>query len=390
VFIVFSNENTANSQTTIDYKSVASKLNTNLLAQFYDSTNQVFRDFDSAHTLQYMVDTVVSGVVSGRDYNDAYVFWPTLLTLYAFVEGERAVPGTNKTWINQIYNNMEIYFSPKRHAYSAWIYPDNYSSNNFFYDDNSLAVVVLCDAYVVTGNVTYLNRAWEIMSNFVYGGWQANTGGMLWGTDTTKQNTSDRSAASTTFAAVAALKLANLGINKSFNITWASGALDWVSKTLIPATKITNDTNYNDYLVQNSLTCNDTAPVANTNPTQYACASSTWTVTTATFTYNSGNQILGRVLLYQMDPVTYANSLTENSFDIRLGATSPLRNFDKYRHGRDNNNHAISAEPDQRHTANVVVILYRVPWCPGVECSVPWPCSLSKLSGCIRCEYQQS
>ena len=72
------------------------------------------------------------------------------------------------------------------------------------------------------------------MERFILGGWDATgkPGGMRWGTDPTKANTSDRSSCSTSGAALAAFRLARAGIRREFYTKWGRSALEWVLTTM--------------------------------------------------------------------------------------------------------------------------------------------------------------
>jgi uncharacterized protein YyaL (SSP411 family) len=123
---------------------------------------------------------------------------------------------------------LDGYYDLKASAYNAWLtYPGN---NDKYYDDNSWAIVALVDCFEVTGVAAYRDRAAEIMERFILGGWDASgkPGGMRWGTDPTKANTSDKSACSTSGAALAAFRLAKVGVRRDYYLKWGRGALDWV------------------------------------------------------------------------------------------------------------------------------------------------------------------
>jgi hypothetical protein len=125
------------------------------------------------------------------------------------------------------------YYDAPAHAYNAWVtFPGN---NDKYYDDNSLAVVVLVDCYNTTLYMKYLERAWQIMADFVFGGWDSlgNPGGITWGTDPSKPNTSDKTVSATAFAALEAFRLAQYypdrpWFKRNFMVQWGYNALDWV------------------------------------------------------------------------------------------------------------------------------------------------------------------
>jgi len=286
-------------QNAARFETEASNLNANLYSHFYDGSANMFRSIHQGP----IADTVPSDTI----HDNGYIFWSTALTFYAFVEGEKAVPGTYRFQIKQIYNSiMQQYFSQIHGGYAAWIDPDKFGSNDLYYDDNALAVIALSDAYTATLNHAYKDQASQIMKFTYMGRDNHDPGGLRWGFDTTKPNRTDRAASANTLAAIAALKLAAIGVNRNLNVAWGKSVLDWVSQNLIPATR-ERWPEQNDYLVRDACYFGKVS-----NNRDYSCpANPTWHVRNATWTYNSGNQILGRVFLYQLNPAKEQQSLTE-------------------------------------------------------------------------------
>src|SRR5438045_51591 len=88
--------------------------------------------------------------------------------------------------------------SPARKKYNAWV------------------VIILVEAHMACrkrdreGASKYLARAKAVMANYLVKGWDdsGHPGGMRWGYDPSKANTSDRGTSSTAGSALAALMLA--------------------------------------------------------------------------------------------------------------------------------------------------------------------------------------
>jgi hypothetical protein len=172
-----------------------------------------------------------------------YVFWPSVVALHALAAGEwhwRFVRGASmyRPQIAAVFAGLERYFDPARHAYNAWV---AFSGNDDkYYDDNALAVVALVDCYEATQDLVYLDRAWEVMSGFVHGGWDSSgdPGGVRWGTDPTKPHTANRTVSATAFAALAAFRLAERhpvgrnGFDRDFNVGWGHAVLEWIWTTI--------------------------------------------------------------------------------------------------------------------------------------------------------------
>lgn len=196
----------------------AKRLNARILSVFWDDKVGMFRaPVRSAETVD-----------SDPAHNNGYVFWPSLMGLQALVAGEKQFPGAYKTQIEAIYNGLEKYYDSPKHAYNAWLnYPGNQDK---YYDDNGWTVCILVEAYEATGNLRYRNRADEIQTNYLYGGWDGSgkPGGVRWGTDPTKAGTADKNTCSTASSALGALLLARVGVKKTQNIAWAKKALNWL------------------------------------------------------------------------------------------------------------------------------------------------------------------
>ena len=138
-------------------------------------TQQVMDRFWHADVAMFKApEPSAEAVPSGAGLDGGYVFWPSIVSLHALAAGEwhwRFVRGASmyRPQIAAVFAGLERYFDPAKHAYNAWVtFPGN---DDTYYDDNALAVVALVDCYEATQDLVYLDRAWEVMSGFVYGGW---------------------------------------------------------------------------------------------------------------------------------------------------------------------------------------------------------------------------
>ena len=200
------------------YATEAKRLNARILSDFWDDKVGMFRaPVRSAETVD-----------SDPAHNNGYVFWPSLMGLQALIAGEKQYPGAYKAQIDGVYDGLEKYYDAPKYAYNAWLnYPGN---NDKYYDDNGWAVCILVEAYEATGNLRYRNRADEIQTNYLYGGWDGSEkpGGVRWGTDPAKDGTADKNTCSTASSALGALLLARVGVKRERNIAWAKEALNWL------------------------------------------------------------------------------------------------------------------------------------------------------------------
>ena len=204
------------------YFQEASRLNALLMKTFWNGDVRMFRaPVRSAETVD-----------SDPKRNNGYVFWPSLLGLQALVSGEMRSPGTYRAEILTVYAGLEQYYDREAHAYNAWLnYPGN---RDRYYDDNGWAVCVLAEAYQATGIAAFRDRAWEIQSKYLFGGWDASKkpGGIPWGTDETKEGTADHNTCSTAASALGAILLAKSGVQRERNLKWGGQALDWLYEHL--------------------------------------------------------------------------------------------------------------------------------------------------------------
>jgi hypothetical protein len=196
-------------------------------------TGAMQRAFWDAKVRQYRAPVRSAETVdSDPAHNNGYVVWPALYALHALAAGEASAAGRYGGAIADVTAGLEAYYDVKASAYNAWLnYPGN---NDKYYDDNAWAVVALADAAEATGVAAYRERAAQIMERFILGGWDASgkPGGMRWGTDPTKANTADKTACSTSGAALAAFRLARAGIRRDFYVRWGRSALEWVMTTM--------------------------------------------------------------------------------------------------------------------------------------------------------------
>lgn len=210
------------------FEGEAARLTQACLSHFWDQNSRMFR----APVLS--AETVASDKLHDR----GYTFWPSLLGLHALIEGEKIHSGRYTAQISMVYDGLEQYYSKDLHAYTSWLhFPGN---TDAYYDDNSWAVTTLVEAALACRKAApqratiYLNRARTVMADFVVKSYDATgkPGGVRWGTDPTKPNTSDRGTSSTAGSALAALMLARAGVEAKFYTQWAYELLDWLTSRL--------------------------------------------------------------------------------------------------------------------------------------------------------------
>jgi hypothetical protein len=236
-------------------------------------TDLVQRTFWDPIARQYRAPVrSAESVDSDPVHNNGYVLWPSVEALHALAEGAAVLPRRYAPVIREVVAGLEQYFDPEKHAYNAWLmFPGN---NDKYYDDNALMAIALTKAYRHTGERVYRDRAAEVMEGFLKGGWGAagSPGGMRWGTDPGNPATADRAACSTSMTALAALLLAQLGIEERANLAFARALLDWLLTNLQDA----------DGLIMDALEPPD------------------WRLRRVKWTYNTGVTLRAHVELYRL------------------------------------------------------------------------------------------
>jgi hypothetical protein len=242
-------------------------------------------------------ETVPSDALHDR----GYTLWASLLALHAFIESEKITPGRYTPQIAMVYDGLEQYYSDDLHAYTSWVhFPGNIDA---YYDDNSWAVIVLVEASMACRPADperaakYLDRAETVMADYVVKGYDATgkPGGMRWGSDTTKPNTSDRGTSSTAGSALAALMLARAGAEPEYYTGWGLDLLSWLTTRLLDA----------DGLIMDALAAPD------------------WAVRRVKWTYNTGVPMRAYVEHYRLtkskESLAIATRLARAAIDVQRG-----------------------------------------------------------------------
>lgn len=143
---------------------------------------------------------------------DAVVLWDQA------VVGRAITNSKDSTKINQIMNNIANYRNDKLGAYSA----GEGGTEDVYTDDNAQLAWVFIDAYQVTGNEDYLNKAKAIVS-FIEKQVDVN-GGVLW-----KYKHTYIASISTVEAALAAMRLYDVSQSDTL-ITFAESCMNFMFK----------------------------------------------------------------------------------------------------------------------------------------------------------------
>ncbi len=128
--------------------------------------------------------------------------------------------------------------------------------------------------------------------------WDASgtPGGQRWGTDPDKPGIGDHNACSTSGAALAAVSLARIGVNRQANLRWTRAALDWIVRRL-------RDT---DGLIRDGLHAPD------------------WTVMPTKWSYNTGVPIRAYVEYHRLTGDKAALEAAQRLARAAMDRTKPL------------------------------------------------------------------
>ena len=200
----------------LDFAKEGNRITSKTISTFYDSRAKIWKPpFESSEAVG----------------DQGYTFWPSLLAWQAIIEGAKVDPKKWKAKVGPFYDVLEQYFDKKGHAYCAWTYfPGN---DDKFYDDNTWAAVACMEAYQVTGEKRYRDRAIEIFDKFVVNGWDSTgkPGGLRWGTKAGLEDRNDKTVSATAAGALAATLISSVHDRKA-KLAWAKLALDWIRDKL--------------------------------------------------------------------------------------------------------------------------------------------------------------
>ena len=219
------------------YADEGARLTDACMTTYWDASSRMYRaPVLSAET-----------VPSDGGHDRGYVLWPSLIAIHTLIEGEAHSPGKYTKRIAEVYAGLEQYFSEDLQAYTAWMrFPENIDA---YYDDNAWVVIILVEAHLAcrkhdgAGASKYLARAKAVMANYLVKGWDdtGHPGGMRWGYDPAKPNTSDRGTSSTAGSALAAMMLARAGVDTAHYTQWGLSLLDWLKTNLTDADGLVMD-----------------------------------------------------------------------------------------------------------------------------------------------------
>ena len=152
--------------------------------------------------------------------------WANGIQFSALVGGLRYAPGRYAPLITAFFDGLNDYWDERAMIPGYDAYLSSPGNSDKYYDDNAWMVITLAEAYELTRERKYLDRAIATL-RFVLSGWDGNTGGgIYWREDRQNKNTCSNGP-----AAVAALAVARY-YNPNYYVGWARRIVAWTCKTL--------------------------------------------------------------------------------------------------------------------------------------------------------------
>ncbi len=153
--------------------------------------------------------------------------WGNGVMFSALVAAAQHEPRVYRPILSRFFESLEPYWDKqaKIPGYEPWA---TQGGNDKYYDDNDWMVITLLEAYELTREKKYLDRADEAL-RFSLSGWDTELGGGIWWHETHKDGT--KNTCSNAPAAVACLRMARFR-RREENIAWARRIVTWTNDHL--------------------------------------------------------------------------------------------------------------------------------------------------------------
>ncbi len=130
--------------------------------------------------------------------------WGNGIMFSALLGASRHDPATYSPIVSHFFESMDRYWDPTDHPPGYEPYP-THGGHNKYYDDNAWMVLTYVEAFEMTHDRRYLDRAQQTL-NFVLSGWDDTGGGGIWWQESHKSGS--KNTCSNAPAAVGCLNLA--------------------------------------------------------------------------------------------------------------------------------------------------------------------------------------
>ncbi len=152
--------------------------------------------------------------------------WANGVQFSALTGAARHNPRRYRPVMDAFFRGLDRYWDADAPVPGYDAYWSSRDSDDKYFDDNAWMVLTFTEAYALTKDRRYLDRAEDTL-RFVLSGWdEALGGGIYWRQDKKSKNTCANGPAAT-----AALGLAAIG-KQDFYVDWARRIVDWTTRTL--------------------------------------------------------------------------------------------------------------------------------------------------------------
>ncbi|HEX2972025.1 MAG TPA: glycoside hydrolase family 76 protein [Tepidisphaeraceae bacterium] len=159
---------------------------------------------------------------------DPEYIWGNGVVFSALVAAARHEPAIYRPIMNRFFADMDRYWDTKSKIPAYEPAPTAGNGHDKYYDDNQWMVITFMEAYDLTQDVRYLNRAQETLV-FSLSGWDDELGGGIWWHELHKAGSKNTCANGP--AAVACLRVARYR-QRPENLEWARKVVKWTNEHL--------------------------------------------------------------------------------------------------------------------------------------------------------------
>lgn len=159
------------------------------------------------------------------------MMWGNGITFSALVAAARHDPQAYGPLLSQFFKELDRYWDAKVKIPGYEPAPTRGNGNDKYYDDNQWMVLAFMEAYELTGDARYRDRALETL-RFSLSGWDEELGGGIWWHEGHKDES--KNTCSNAPAAVACLVVARTQSGKDAreNVEWARRIVNWTIRHL--------------------------------------------------------------------------------------------------------------------------------------------------------------
>lgn len=173
-------------------------------------------------------DPATGGYVQARDTREPEFMWGNGVMFTALVAATRHEPEKYRARMERFFGAMDRYWDDKAPIPGYEPSPTRGNGHDKYYDDNEWMAITFAEAYELTGEVKYVERAEQAL-RFSLSGWDHQLGGGIWWHEGHKDGSKNTCANAP--AAVACLRLARF-VDREDHIDWARRLVAWTREHL--------------------------------------------------------------------------------------------------------------------------------------------------------------